>query len=341
MYCNQCGGQIPIGSKFCPSCGAEIAQNENDFCAYCGAQKRTTDIVCPKCGREVEPKQIQPKPDDNESNVIKEYLSPIAKRAVTKKGIKCLALASIILLTFIMMLMPVYNCTYEEEKWQIEIWRDGYYGNSRVYKGDYDSTIKNSYSADNYHVQYVIYGDDGYRDPVTVEFPAINNMSDEDSVSYLNYSCEKEESTSFGFKDEDGDSQYFFFMYDSDWESVCVPIFQFCFIITLILAIMAMVLAVLPIITDKMNKIPRKAGIITWFSFVLVYVLTWLILWSNLFFTDGKVSPGLTFNGVMLLIISAGGLVFALMSVRMRKGMIAQKENATICNEDSTQSENE
>ena len=61
--CIYCRADVPIGAKFCPSCGRETAA----VCRYCGAEippggkfcpscGKQTDKKCPSCGREVSEK---------------------------------------------------------------------------------------------------------------------------------------------------------------------------------------------------------------------------------------------------------------------------------------------
>ncbi len=49
--CVACGKPVPVGSKFCPECGA--AQNVAQKCTGCGAELQTGAKFCPACGQKV------------------------------------------------------------------------------------------------------------------------------------------------------------------------------------------------------------------------------------------------------------------------------------------------
>ena len=46
--CSACGAGIPVGSKFCPECGAK--QNAGSFCTACGKEIPAGTKFCPECG---------------------------------------------------------------------------------------------------------------------------------------------------------------------------------------------------------------------------------------------------------------------------------------------------
>ena len=50
--CIACGKPIPVGSRFCPECGA--AQTVSLKCKGCGAELQTGTKFCPTCGQKVE-----------------------------------------------------------------------------------------------------------------------------------------------------------------------------------------------------------------------------------------------------------------------------------------------
>lgn len=49
--CVSCGKAIPVGSRFCPECGAP--QNVARKCTNCGAELKPGDNFCPECGQKV------------------------------------------------------------------------------------------------------------------------------------------------------------------------------------------------------------------------------------------------------------------------------------------------
>ena len=50
--CPNCGGSVPSGSKFCPSCGAPIVHDR--FCSQCGAKLAPGAKFCSSCGAKAE-----------------------------------------------------------------------------------------------------------------------------------------------------------------------------------------------------------------------------------------------------------------------------------------------
>ncbi|MEM3567246.1 MAG: SPFH domain-containing protein, partial [Thermoplasmata archaeon] len=49
--CIKCGAALPLGAKFCPSCGAK--QEESISCPNCKAEVSATAKFCPNCGQPV------------------------------------------------------------------------------------------------------------------------------------------------------------------------------------------------------------------------------------------------------------------------------------------------
>ncbi|MGQ9565171.1 MAG: SPFH domain-containing protein [Candidatus Bathyarchaeales archaeon] len=55
IICPKCSARIPATSKFCPDCGAEIAQPEaTKKCPKCGHPVLATAKFCPECGTKIE-----------------------------------------------------------------------------------------------------------------------------------------------------------------------------------------------------------------------------------------------------------------------------------------------
>jgi len=52
VHCVACGKPIPVGSKFCPECGAP--QSTAKKCKTCGAELKPDAKFCPECGQKVE-----------------------------------------------------------------------------------------------------------------------------------------------------------------------------------------------------------------------------------------------------------------------------------------------
>lgn len=50
--CPNCGGSVPSGSKFCPSCGAPIVRDR--YCSQCGAKLAPGAKFCSSCGAKAE-----------------------------------------------------------------------------------------------------------------------------------------------------------------------------------------------------------------------------------------------------------------------------------------------
>lgn len=50
MYCRHCGKQIADESKFCPSCGRLLSENNSACCPVCGVQLPENASFCPACG---------------------------------------------------------------------------------------------------------------------------------------------------------------------------------------------------------------------------------------------------------------------------------------------------
>lgn len=121
MFCKNCGKQLSDDERFCPSCGTPREIASKCFCTRCGAEKEQENCTCPKCG--AVPEQRAEKTGED-SNVITEYLLPICRRAVTKDGVKRLLLAGLMILTFVMMLNPVYSFTIEHHR-RVSLYRQG------------------------------------------------------------------------------------------------------------------------------------------------------------------------------------------------------------------------
>lgn len=51
--CAQCGTMVAAGVKFCPNCGAAMAQPAADPCPSCGADVKGAKF-CPECGAKIE-----------------------------------------------------------------------------------------------------------------------------------------------------------------------------------------------------------------------------------------------------------------------------------------------
>ncbi len=49
--CVSCGKPIPVGSRFCPECGAP--QTAANKCAQCGYELQPGAKFCPNCGQKV------------------------------------------------------------------------------------------------------------------------------------------------------------------------------------------------------------------------------------------------------------------------------------------------
>ncbi len=54
ILCGQCGSEVPKGSLFCPSCGAQIKQPSVIRCGKCGAQLDAGSRFCIQCGTKIE-----------------------------------------------------------------------------------------------------------------------------------------------------------------------------------------------------------------------------------------------------------------------------------------------
>ena len=61
--CPACGGDIPEGTKFCPSCGCAVCveetQEKSDLCQACGAQMPEGARFCPACGNTVSGERLR------------------------------------------------------------------------------------------------------------------------------------------------------------------------------------------------------------------------------------------------------------------------------------------
>lgn len=54
--CPQCGAEVVMGSAFCNSCGARIAEERNEAgkrCPQCGGMIDGEDIFCNSCGKKL------------------------------------------------------------------------------------------------------------------------------------------------------------------------------------------------------------------------------------------------------------------------------------------------
>lgn len=54
IICEQCDTEVPKGSIFCPSCGAQIKQPTTIRCGKCGTELTSGSRFCIKCGAKVE-----------------------------------------------------------------------------------------------------------------------------------------------------------------------------------------------------------------------------------------------------------------------------------------------
>lgn len=54
VICEQCGTEIPKGSAFCSSCGAQVRQPSFVKCSKCGAELPLGTRFCIKCGTRIE-----------------------------------------------------------------------------------------------------------------------------------------------------------------------------------------------------------------------------------------------------------------------------------------------
>ena len=52
IICSNCSSKAPVGSKFCPLCGA--AFNQPRFCKKCGAKLLAGAKFCVSCGTKIE-----------------------------------------------------------------------------------------------------------------------------------------------------------------------------------------------------------------------------------------------------------------------------------------------
>lgn len=53
MNCNECGAEVSPQSRFCPACGAKLAQRSEGTCAACGGALKPGAKFCPQCGQAV------------------------------------------------------------------------------------------------------------------------------------------------------------------------------------------------------------------------------------------------------------------------------------------------
>ena len=75
------GHEVGDRTKFCPNCGAEVADNGTKFCAKCGNKRKGTEKFCSQCGT---PFGASPIPDNNK----KTKKSP--KKGVIIASVVCL-----------------------------------------------------------------------------------------------------------------------------------------------------------------------------------------------------------------------------------------------------------
>ncbi|MFH1905552.1 MAG: CsgG/HfaB family protein [bacterium] len=54
VSCPKCGTKAKEGTKFCPSCGAEIPQAALEECPYCNAEVSPGAVFCPECGKKIQ-----------------------------------------------------------------------------------------------------------------------------------------------------------------------------------------------------------------------------------------------------------------------------------------------
>lgn len=61
MQCQNCGGQIADGAKFCPLCGKPVENTENvtQFCPNCGSKLAPNAAFCNGCGKKVNEEHSQ------------------------------------------------------------------------------------------------------------------------------------------------------------------------------------------------------------------------------------------------------------------------------------------
>ena len=52
--CNNCGANVPAGTKFCPECGQKMVPAGGSTCTNCGAALMPGAKFCPECGTKVE-----------------------------------------------------------------------------------------------------------------------------------------------------------------------------------------------------------------------------------------------------------------------------------------------
>lgn len=54
MNCKKCGQALAADTKFCPTCGTRVEQQQsNAFCSTCGAKLDSSAVFCPVCGVKV------------------------------------------------------------------------------------------------------------------------------------------------------------------------------------------------------------------------------------------------------------------------------------------------
>lgn len=77
--CENCGGDIPNGARFCPDCGAEAIRREEQneegaeavrsekrYCPDCGAVIIPGSKFCTSCGRKVDEEEAKEEPEEAE-----------------------------------------------------------------------------------------------------------------------------------------------------------------------------------------------------------------------------------------------------------------------------------
>jgi membrane protease subunit (stomatin/prohibitin family) len=57
IVCQNCGGQNPVGTKFCGNCGKSLAPVAKVKCPKCGADMSATMKFCGNCGSSLKPKE--------------------------------------------------------------------------------------------------------------------------------------------------------------------------------------------------------------------------------------------------------------------------------------------